>query len=160
MHQSMLCTINSSLIWVSVLCLCSCQRPAVRAWSGEAGRFRSGRSADRHADQKGNLRGNAVLDGARGHPAVRLRFKGQTPVDLTTDTFVVRVHPFKPLSCGLFLFENQTERTRWQLHSCTGRRNSSGLFLCFIFKTQSPLYFYAKSVCSEVKLNCHFKGDE
>lgn len=57
--------------------LLSCQRPAVRARSGETGGFRSGRSADGYADQEGNLCGNAILDGSRGHPAVCLRLKGQ-----------------------------------------------------------------------------------
>lgn len=55
----------------------SCQRAAVGARPGETGRLRSGGAADGYADQEGNLCGDAVLDGSRGHPAVRLRLQGE-----------------------------------------------------------------------------------
>ena len=56
---------------------CSCQRAAVRARPGETGRLWRGRPADGYTDQEGNLCGYTVLDGSRGHPAVRLRLQGK-----------------------------------------------------------------------------------
>lgn len=82
----------------------SCKRPAVRTRSGEAGGLRRGRSADRHADQEGNLRGNAVLDGAWSHPAVCLRLKGQAPVYFTANASPGAVWHPPPSPTGLFLF--------------------------------------------------------
>lgn len=63
---------------ITIIILCSCQRPAVRARSGEIGGLRCGRSADRYADQEGNVCWDAILDGSRGYPAVRLRLQGKT----------------------------------------------------------------------------------
>lgn len=71
-------TVYLSTVLLIEINLCSCQRPAVGARPGEAGGFWGGRSTDGHADQEGDLRGNTVLDGPRGHPAVRLRLQGQT----------------------------------------------------------------------------------
>lgn len=76
---------------ITILILGSCQRPAVGARAGEAGGLRGGRSADGHV-QEGYLRGNAVLDGSGGHPAVRLRLQGKTPVYITANC---QLHPRK-----------------------------------------------------------------
>lgn len=54
----------------------SCQRVVVWVWWGEAGRLRCGGTADRHADQKGDVCRYTVLDGPGGHPAVCLWLEG------------------------------------------------------------------------------------
>lgn len=63
-----------------IMIVFSRQRAAVGARPGETGGLRCGRSADGHADQEGNVCGDAVLDGPRGYPAVRLRLQGKTLV--------------------------------------------------------------------------------
>lgn len=68
---------NENPLLMTPIILCSRQRAAVRARPGETGRLRCGRSADGYADQEGNLCGDAVLDGSRGHPAVCLRLQGK-----------------------------------------------------------------------------------
>lgn len=86
-------TVHSSCLSL----FCSCQRAVVGAWTGEAGGLWGGRSADGHADQAGNLCGNAVLDGSRSHPAVGLRLKGHSfigPVCLSASTSVLQLHVF------------------------------------------------------------------
>lgn len=50
----------------------SCQRAAVRAGRGEAGRFRCGGAAHGHSDQTQHLCWHALLDGPRGHQTVGL----------------------------------------------------------------------------------------
>lgn len=62
-----------------IIVVCSCQRAAVGARSGETGWLWCGWSADGHTDQEGNVCGYAVLDGSRGYSAVCLRLQGKTP---------------------------------------------------------------------------------
>lgn len=52
------------------------QCPAERDGRREACRFRRRRAADQHDQQEEHLRGDAVLDGARSHQAVRVRLEG------------------------------------------------------------------------------------
>lgn len=64
-------------VLMMLIILHSCQRAAVRAWAGETGRLWRSRTADGHTDQEGDLCGHTLLDGSRGHPAVRLRLQGE-----------------------------------------------------------------------------------
>ena len=52
---------------------CSRQRAPIHERRREVGRLRGGRAADQHDQQAEHVRGHALLDGARGHQAERLR---------------------------------------------------------------------------------------
>lgn len=67
------CTLSLLLLFASFSCKCI----IVRARWGEAGRFRCGRSAHRHADQTQHVCGHTLLDGPRGHQTVCLWLKGE-----------------------------------------------------------------------------------
>lgn len=112
----------------------SCQRPPLWARRSEASRLRSGRSTDRHADKEGNLRGNAVLDGARGHPAVRLRLKGQTLLHRRTFTHLAL--PLSSSSVG-FKFKSRIRRT-----SSNVSRGDARAWLSIFFRQISTINEY------------------
>ena len=77
-------SMNSALIggvcvysWV-MLCFFSGERAAVGAGRGEAGRLRRRRTVVEQHHQEGDVRGHALLDGARGHQASAVRHQGTT----------------------------------------------------------------------------------
>lgn len=74
-------SLSCGVLPLHLLTVCSApsrQRAAVRTRRGEAGRLWSGGPADGHPDKEEHVCGHALLDGTRGHKAVRLRLKGQS----------------------------------------------------------------------------------
>ncbi len=74
----------------------SCQRVVVWVWRGEAGRLRCGGTADRHADQTGDVCRDTVLDGPGGHPAVCVWLEGTS----------LRMHSHLTRFCASKRFQN------------------------------------------------------
>lgn len=109
------CTLSLHHLFVSFSCKCI----IVRARGGQAGRFRCGRSAHRHADQTQHVCGHTLLDGPRGHQTVCLWLKGEGHCRHAKTDLLARnpsLRQTSVISCQVFHMIHLDERWLFHFH--------------------------------------------